>query len=211
MATTVQLAVEPREKTGTSESRRLRRRGLIPGNLYGHGQEAVTLTVPEDVLTPMVYSGSRVVDIELNGKSEMAMLRDVQWDTFGRHILHFDLIRVSRDEKVQLEIAVELKGSSPGVVSGGLLDHRLHTISIICPAFSIPDQVVVRINGLDVGDAIHVRDLDLPSDVEVQNDPDVVIVQINAPVEIEEEEEGLGEGLVQPEVIGREEKEEKEE
>ena len=211
MATTVQLAVEPREKTGTSESRRLRRRGLIPGNLYGHGQQAVTLTVPEDVLTPMVYSGSRVVDIELNGKSEMAMLRDVQWDTFGRHILHFDLIRVSRDEKVQLEIAVELKGSSPGVVSGGLLDHRLHTISIICPAFSIPDQVVVRINGLDVGDAIHVRDLDLPSDVEVQNDPDVVIVQINAPVEIEEEEEGLGEGLVQPEVIGREEKEEKEE
>ena len=211
MAITVQLAVEPREKTGTSESRRLRRRGLIPGNLYGHGQEAVTLTVPEDVLTPMVYSGSRVVDIELNGKSEMAMLRDVQWDTFGRHILHFDLIRVSRDEKVQLEIAVELKGSSPGVVSGGLLDHRLHTISIICPAFSIPDQVVVRINGLDVGDAIHVRDLDLPSDVEVQNDPDVVIVQINAPVEIEEEEEGLGEGLVQPEVIGREEKEEKEE
>ena len=211
MAITVQLAVEPREKTGTSESRRLRRRGLIPGNLYGHGQEAVTLTVPEDVLTPMVYSGSRVVDIELNGKSEMAMLRDVQWDTFGRHILHFDLIRVSRDEKVQLEIAVELKGSSPGVVSGGLLDHRLHTISIICPAFSIPDQVVVRINGLDVGDAIHVRDLDLPSDVEVQNDPDVVIVQINAPVEIEDEEEGLGEGLVQPEVIGREEKEEGEE
>ena len=211
MAITVQLAVEPREKTGTSESRRLRRRGLIPGNLYGHGQEAVTLTVPEDVLTPMVYSGSRVVDIELNGKSEMAMLRDVQWDTFGRHILHFDLIRVSRDEKVQLEIAVELKGSSPGVVSGGLLDHRLHTISIICPAFSIPDQVVVRINGLDVGDAIHVRDLEMPSDVEVQNDPDVVIVQINAPVEIEDEEEGLGEGLVQPEVIGREEKEEGEE
>lgn len=211
MATTVELAVEPREKTGTAESRRLRKRGLVPGNIYGHGEGAVTVSANEESILPMVYSGHRVVDIQMNGGSELAIIRDVQWDTFGQKILHFDLLRVSREEKVEMEVAIELRGISPGVIAGGILDLHLHSISIVCPAYSIPDHVYVKINNLGIGDAIHVRDLELAPEVEVEQDPDEIVVQVTQPTVVEEEEEAEAvPGAAQPEVIGRKEKEEEE-
>ena len=211
MATTVELPVQPREKTGSTESRRLRKQGLVPGNIYGHGEGAVTISAPESSITPMVYSGSRVVDIQLNGGSELAIIRDVQWDTFGQKILHFDLLRVSRDEKVEMEVAIELRGISPGVIAGGILDLHLHSISIVCPAYSIPDHVYVKINNLNIGDAVHVRDLELPPEVEVQQDADEIVVQVTEPSAVEEDEGAEAvPGAAQPEVIGRKEKEEDE-
>jgi len=210
MATTVELAVQPREQTGSAAARRLRRKGLVPGNIYGHGEAAVTVSAPEEAITPMVFSGHRVVDIQMNGGSELAIIRDVQWDTFGQKILHFDLLRVSRDEKVEMEVAIELRGISPGVLAGGILDLHLHSISIVCPAYSIPDHVYVKINNLGLGDAIHVRDLDLPPEIEVQQDDDEIVVQVTLPVAVEEEEEPeTAAAVTQPEVIGR--KAEKEE
>jgi large subunit ribosomal protein L25 len=210
MATSVELAVQSREKTGSAEARRLRKRGLVPGNIYGHGEGSVTVSVPEESITPMVFAGHRVVDIRMNGGSELAIIRDVQWDTFGQKILHFDLLRVSRDEKVEMEVAIELRGISPGVLAGGILDLHLHSISIVCPAYSIPDHVYVKINNLGLGQAIHVRDLELPPEIEVQQEPDEIVVQVTQPAVVEEEEEAeAAPGATQPEVIGR--KAEKEE
>ena len=210
MAQDQTLVVEKRTKTGTSECRRLRKKGFVPGNLYGHGQNPVMFSVRAGVLSTLVQSGTRVLDLKLNGDTEKTMLRELQWDTFGIKILHVDLLRIDAQERVTVEVPVELKGVSPGVTDGGLLDHHTHSLSLECPAFQLPDSIPVRIGSLEIGDAIHVSDLDFPEGFEIHNPPETVVVQVLAAREEEEEEdEGADLAPAEPEVIGR--KEEKEE
>ena len=199
------------KKTGTAESRRLRKRGLVPGNVYGHGGDPVSVAVPEDQITNMVFAGQRVVEFNLNGGAELTLLRDLQWDTFGTKVLHFDLIRVDRDQKVEVEVPVEIRGVASGVTAGGILAHQLHSVTVQCPTFAIPTSFVVRIGHLEIGQAVHVSDLEVPQGVEVKNPPEDTIVQVNAPaVEDEEETDGIATGPVEPEVIGRKEQTEEE-
>ncbi|VAX40845.1 hypothetical protein MNBD_PLANCTO02-1123, partial [hydrothermal vent metagenome] len=94
----ITLAAEKRTKTGTSESRRLRREGLVPGNIYGHKQEPISITVSGKTLEKLIYSGSHLIDLELDGKTNKALFREVQWDTFSTHVIHFDLLWVDQQE-----------------------------------------------------------------------------------------------------------------
>ena len=200
MAEDPKLAAEPRPKLGSTESRRLRRIQRIPGNVYGHGEPPVAVTVAEESLIPIVHSGHKVVDLELGGNSQKAMFREVQWDTFGNHLLHFDLQRVSADERVVVEVAVETHGTSPGVLAGGILDTPLHTIRIECPALQIPDRIEININHVELGQAIHVRDLKLPANVTALNDEDDVVLHVLRP-SVEAEEEEAVPGVAEPELV----------
>jgi large subunit ribosomal protein L25 len=204
------LVAEKRTQTGTSECRRLRRKGQIPGNLYGHGQDAVAFTVPADALNALVQTGMRVLDLQLNGDTEKTMFRELQWDTFGINILHFDLLRIDAQERVTVEVSVDLKGVSPGVAAGGHLDHHTRSLSLECPAFQLPDSIPVRIGSLDIGDVIHLSDLEFPEGFVVHNPPDSVIVQVLVPRKEEEEVDEAEPGPAEPEVIGRKEEKEDE-
>src|SRR5690606_32700729 len=137
---------------------------------------------------------------ELDGSSQQAMFREVQCDTFGTRLLHFDLQRVSEDERVTTEVAVETYGTSPGVLAGGFLEIPLHTIRIECPALQIPDRIQVNIHHVDLGGVIHVRDLQLPPEVEVLNDPDEVVLHVVRPSLEPEVEEAVG-GVTEPELV----------
>jgi large subunit ribosomal protein L25 len=203
MAIDIKLATQTREKTGSSECRRLRRQGLVPGNIYGHGREATSFSVAADVLLKTVTGGHHVIELDINGQPELAMFRQVQWDTFGTYIQHIDMIIVSRDEKVQVAVPVVLRGIAVGTQSGGLIDHQMRTLAIECPAFSIPDSISVRIGSLEIGDSIAVKDIELPEDSVVQDDPEAIIVQVNEPAEEVDLEEGTDLGPAEPEVIGR--------
>ncbi|MBA3314373.1 MAG: 50S ribosomal protein L25 [Planctomycetaceae bacterium] len=200
MAEDPKLVAQPRAKLGTAECRRLRRDAKVPGNIYGHGEAPVTIAVPAESLIPIVHSGHKVVDLELDGSSQKAMFREVQWDTFGSHLIHFDLQRVSADERVTTEVAVETHGTSPGVLAGGILEMPLHTIRIECPALQIPDRIEVNINHIDLGGAIHVGDLQLPPDVKVLNDPDEIVLHVVRPTVTAEELEAAS-GTVEPELV----------
>ena len=203
MAEGFKLSVEKRQGRGTAECRRLRRRGVIPGNLYGHGQESVAIAAPADAITSLVTHGHRVVGLEYDGSSETAMFQDVQWDALGMQIQHFDLIRVDAQERVEVDVPIELKGTAPGAMAGGMLEQPLHELTIECPAIQMPDAIVVRINDLQIGDAIHVRDLELPEGVTALTDEDQVVVQVVEAAETAEEaEEGLP-GPAEPELVGR--------
>ena len=199
------LTAERRTKLGTAECRRLRRRSLVPGNIYGHGAEPVMISVPEDALRPVVFSGHKVVDLDFGSGSEKAILRGVQWDTFGIDLLHFDLQRIDADERVTTEIAVEMHGAAPGVVAGGVLEIPHHTLRIECRATQIPDRLVVNINHLERGASIHVRDLELPEGVTVLNGADEVVVHVVDPAAVEEPEDAAG--GIEPEVVGEAEDE----
>ena len=114
----LQLAVEPRDTQGKHSNRRLRRSGQIPAILYGHGLECVPLSVAADVLTAAIRHGSRLVELT-GAANESAFIRELQWDTWGTHIVHVDFTRISEHEIVEVRVPVELRGEAPGVREGG--------------------------------------------------------------------------------------------
>lgn len=198
------LVAEPRKGMGSRACRRLRAAGLVPGNVYGHREETVPIAVKADVLLPMVKSGVRVVDLEVNGQHDKALLREVQWDPFGLSIQHFDLMRVDPTERVTLQVPVVLKGTAPGALRGGILEQPLHSVTVDCLAYQIPDAIIARVGTLEIGQAIYVRDLEFPPDVHCHNPPDAIVVHI---VEVKVREPLPGEaqaaGAAEPEVIGK--------
>jgi large subunit ribosomal protein L25 len=205
MALTGKLVVKRRETRGSRACRRLRDMGFIPGNLYGHKQDTVPLEITALELNHLVRGGAHVLDVELDGHLEKVLFREVQWDYLGKEILHVDLLRVDPNEKLTVDVKVELKGTAPGTLSGGVLDHTLRTLSIECLAIQIPDNIQVKISALEIGQAVHVRDLEPPPNTRILNNPDAVVVRVAQPgAEIEVAAPVIGEeGPAQPEIIGR--------
>jgi len=209
MAEAVVLKVEPRTAQGTRVARRLRKTGLVPAVLYGHKQETVSLAVSGDELGKAIRHGARVVDLHQEGNVEKVLIRDLQWDPLGMEIYHVDFSRVSADERVVLEVKVLIRGTAPGVTAGGVLDQPLHTLEIECSVIAVPESIRVNIGELQLGSAIHVRDLTLAEGLVVKNDPDAIVIQV---VQKEEEtEEGVAGEMAEPEVIGRKPGEDEEE
>lgn len=193
-----------RERLGSRSCRKLRAEGRIPGNVYGHKEGSVAISVDGDTLTKAVHSGHKVVDVNLDGNVEKTILREVQWNTFGTEILHFDLMRIDANERVVVSVPVELKGISPGVTSGGVLDQVVHEIEMEVLAVEIPDSLVLRISDMKIGDSKVFSDLQLPPSAKVDMPDDAPIVQVNEPMEVPELEEGEeGPGAVEPELIGK--------
>jgi large subunit ribosomal protein L25 len=210
MSDTPMLIATSREKQGTTECRRLRRAGRTPGNVYGHQKAPVAISVPSDAIAALVHSGHRLVECEIDGTAETTMFRDVQWDAFAIEIQHFDLVRIDANERVELNVPIELRGTAPGVLAGGMLQQPLHELSISCLAAQIPDSIVVRINSLEIGQQITVGDLQLPPTVTCDLPPETTVAQVAEAVEMEDEAGELEAGPVEPEVIGQKKREEEE-
>jgi large subunit ribosomal protein L25 len=214
MADAVVLTALARPEQGTHNARRMRKAGKIPAVLYGHKEATVPLTLSSDELYKAVRQGVRLVDVKQGDKSEKALIRDVQWDALGHDILHVDFARVSMDERIEVDVRVELRGTAPGVTGGGVLNQPLHTLMVECLAISIPESIRVSIAELQIDQAIHVKDLTIPEGVKVLNDPDAIVVQC-APKIVEEVVAAPGAAptaeQAEPEVIGRQKAEEGEE
>lgn len=210
MAETLVLAAEKREGRGTSRARHLRDKGRVPAVVYGHKQDVVSVSVAADELSRAIRQGAHVVDLQTDGAVETAQIVDLQWDHLGKDILHVDFKRVSRDERITLDVRLELRGIAPGVTGGGILDQPLHALEVECLAIAVPDSIRVSIAELQLGQAIHVKDVKVPEGVTVLTDPEAIIVQVKAPTAEEGEAEGE-EGVAEPEVIGRAKTEEGEE
>ncbi len=212
MAVEMKLSVAKRSELGSAACRRLRREGRIPGVVYGHQQDPISFIVEWDTLAPVLKAGTRVVDLDVEGHVEKAMFRHIQWDTFGSAVKHIDLLRIDPNERVEVEVPVVLKGVAAGVLGGGILDHHLHSVTLECLAIAIPDGIPVKIAELQIGQAIHVSELELPPNTTVKNEPETVVVQVKEAIEAEEPTtEGADAGPAQPEIVGRKVKETEEE
>jgi len=197
-----QLQVEKRDAVGKHHNRRLRESGKIPAILYGHGKENVPLSVPVEELDAAIRHGSRMV--ELTGAvSESAFIREVQWDTWGMHVLHVDFTRVSAHERVEVELPVELRGEAPGFREGGIVEQLTHRLTIECRADAIPEKLELSINDLGLNESLTAAEVDLPRGAKLLDEPSWVIVSCTPPVEVPEEVEKVSEG--EPEVIGAKE------
>lgn len=200
------LVAQRRSKLGTSANRRLRASGLVPGNVYGHKQDPISVSFSAKEAAALVRSTHRVVDLELDGKTETAILRESQWDAFHKELWHVDFMRVDANERVKADVDVVLRGTAAGVLAGGVLEHSLHMLHVDCLAIKIPEAIFVKVQGLQVGQAIHVKELEIPEGVTVLNNPDAIVVRVIQPIVVEAAPAAEATGPAEPEVIKKEKK-----
>ncbi len=199
------LNVKKRETQGKKATRRLRATGVVPAILYGHKEANVNLSVSSTELTPVLKHGGKLV--ELRGEvTEKALIRELQWDVYGKHVLHVDFARVSEHEKVHVTVPVELRGDAAGVKEGGIVEQPIHEVEIECPASAIPEKIVVRIADLHLNQSLTIGDIVPPDQVRILDDADLVVVTCHPPMDSSDEAGGAG--SVEPEIIGRVAKEE---
>ncbi|MGD9857096.1 MAG: 50S ribosomal protein L25, partial [Planctomycetaceae bacterium] len=181
MSADIKIDAARRSKAGTSECRRLRRQGRIPGNVFGHKQDAVSISIDREAFRPVLTTGHKVVDLNIDGRLEKALVREVQWDTFSTEVRHIDFQRVDVTERMSVDVPVVLRGTPQGVLDGGVLNHQLHSITVEATALNLPDQIEIRVNDLGIGQSIHVSDIKgLPEGVTIETDAELIVVQVTA-------------------------------
>ena len=178
------LTAEPRTVAGSRACRRLRASGLTPAVVYGHKEGAVSIQIKNDDIVRMVREGHKVVDLDLSGDHEKALIRDLQWDTWSKEVIHVDFLRVSKGELMEVELPLEFVGEAIGTQNGGVLEHPNVSITVECPALQIPDAIRVNLSDLKIGESLTVGELTVPDQVKVLTEPDVPVATIVDPAAI---------------------------
>lgn len=191
---TIELTIEPRQERGKGPVGRLRReQAMLPGIVYGHRQEPFAFKIVAHDLERALSGGGQNAIFVLNendGKSERAVVREIQYHKVRGDVMHVDFLRIDPDEQLTVAVPMQTTGTPVGVrVGGGAVQHSLTAITMSCIASELPSQISVEISDLDIGDSIHVSDL-LEVEPRIVTDPGVTIVSVLAPrLTIEEEEE----------------------
>ena len=188
----VRIAAEPRTEFGKGPSRRVRAAGRVPAVLYGHGVENKHMTLPgHDLMLALKTPNVLIRLAGLPGQSGLALPKAVQRDPLKGTIEHVDLIAVRQGEKVTVEIAVRVTGE---VFPGGVLDQQLVNIAVEAEATHIPDGIDVDVEGMEVGIAVHAKDLALPPGSTLSTDPEALVLHVVAERTAAQHEADLGEG-----------------
>jgi large subunit ribosomal protein L25 len=203
----IELNAKSRENKGKGAARELRRNNGIPGIVYGPKTDPVMLSIKTDDFIKIIRKyGSTGLFFNLkveggSGKEKIVMLKDVQMDTFGLNYLHIDLFEIDMDTMVTVSVPVETIGESVGVKEGGLLQIIRRELDVVCKPTDTPSSIQIDISDLDVGDSVHIEDINLGEAVEIPHDVNFTVITIGAPTveeeEVEEEDELLEEGEVE--------------
>jgi large subunit ribosomal protein L25 len=179
---------------------------MVPGVFYSHGEPNLNLEVPATSLAPLVFtSRTNIIDLRVNDTSKKCILRDVQFDPTTDMPIHFDLQGVKETEKLALEVPVVLTGGTPkGIREGGMLQHAMHKLRIVCLPRHIPEKIEVNVADLEMNRSIHVSEISLP-DVTILENPDAAVVSVLPPLVVKETapEQVAEEAPQEPEVLAK--------
>jgi large subunit ribosomal protein L25 len=206
----IKLKAKQRETSGKGGARRLRQNKAIPGIVYGPKSEPVMLSLDAIEFDKIIReNGSTGLFFNLKiegGKSKTVMLKEMQMDTFGLNYLHIDLHEIDMDTKVTVSIPVAVVGKSKGVEEGGVVQIIRRELDVVCKPADTPESIQIDISDLEIGDSVHVEEIDLGDNVEIPFDVDFTVIAIGAPTEeeeeIEEDEDLLEEGEAEGETDG---------
>ncbi len=188
------LDVEVRENTGTGSARDVRRTGGVPGVLYGGKLGPVALSARANAFRKALHSGKflgHMVTLKYDGKSQPVIAKDIQFHPVTEEPLHFDLYRVDLTQLVRISVPVHFRNheESPGIKRGGTLNVALHEIELMAPAGSIPEELVIDLTGLDIGDNVRASEIELPKGVELTaHDRDATVASIATSSAMQSEE-----------------------
>jgi large subunit ribosomal protein L25 len=209
----IDLEVEMRDRTGKGPARGIRRDGKIPGVLYGQGKSTPLILNPKD-LSKILHSPSgenALISLKIKGAKDKhdrtAILRDFQTDPISGEVLHADLFEISMTQALKIKVPLEVVGGTPaGVKEGGVLQHNMREVEVECLPSSIPDRFSLDASSLKIGDAIHVRELNVPPGVKILEESDTVVVSVAAPIseaKLEELLTATAKEVKEPELIGK--------
>jgi large subunit ribosomal protein L25 len=181
------LVTEVRESFGKGAARKIRAVGKIPAVIYGHGTEPQHVTLPGHEVSLILRKSNQILELDIQGKVQLALVKDVQKDPVRQIIEHIDLIVVRKGEKVTIDVPVHLEGEA---APGTTVNQDANTISLEAEATNIPESIVVNIEGAEDGTQIFARDLTLPAGSSLIIDGDTLIVAISIAAEQDLGEEG---------------------
>ena len=180
------VVADARETFGKGAARKIRAAGKIPAVLYGHGTDPSHLTLPGHQVGLLIRKANAVLDLQIAGTSQLALVKDVQKDPVHQVIEHLDLIVITRGEKVQVEVPVHLGGESyPGTIA----DLDAKTLLLEVEATHIPENILVSIEGLEDGTQIHASEVELPAGATLVSDPETLVVLVHEPQKVDLGEE----------------------
>ena len=183
------LNIADRTRTRTKGAKTLRREGLIPGILYYAGETNVNISVDKLVLYHALQSGQHVFEIELDGDTQFTMIKELQYHPVTDEVLHIDLMRVRRSEKMTIFVPLVLVGEAVGVKEGGVLSQSMTQIEISCFPTDVPDQIELNIDDLEMNSSKSVTDITLDNeDIEILSAKELNIVSVHPPAAEEEPE-----------------------
>ena len=183
------LNIADRTRTRTKGAKTLRREGLIPGILYYAGETNVNISVDKLVLYHALQSGQHIFEIELDGDTQFTMIKELQYHPVTDEVLHIDLMRVRRSEKMTIFVPLVLVGEAVGVKEGGVLSQSMTQIEISCFPTDVPDQIELNIDDLEMNSSKSVTDITLDNeDIEILSAKELNIVSVHPPAAEEEPE-----------------------
>jgi large subunit ribosomal protein L25 len=167
MSEQLTLSAETRERAGKGASRAMRREGRVPAVVYGNKEEALAIHVEEKALMKMLNTGhfmNSVVMIDVAGGTARTLPKDVQFHPVTDRPMHVDFLRISEHSQVHVAVPVRFvnEEGSRGLKRGGVLNVVRHELELVCDAAEIPDEIVIDLTGYDIGDSIHISNVELP-------------------------------------------------
>jgi len=210
MSEQLTLPAEARDRAGKGASRALRREGRVPAVVYGEKQNPLSIHVEEKLLSKMLSTGhfmNTVVMIDVGGDSTRTLPKAIDFHPVSSRPIHVDFLRISEHTKVHVAVPLRFdnEDASPGLKRGGVLNAVIHELEIVCDAASIPSEIHISLDGLDIGDSVHISQVKLPEGVIPANtDEDFTVATIVAPSAMKAEEEETAPAGEVPTVEGEE-------
>jgi large subunit ribosomal protein L25 len=195
MSEQLTLPAEARDRAGKGASRALRREGRVPAVVYGEKKEPLSIHVEEKLLNRMLSTGhfmNSVVMVDFKGKAHRTLPKAVDFHPVTSRPIHVDFLRISEHTKVHVAVPMRFDNeeASPGLKRGGVLNVVVHELELVCDAAHIPNEIHVSLDGLEIGDSVHISNVKLPDGVTPANaEEDFTVATIVAPSAMKAEEE----------------------
>ena len=202
MSTDFSIHAQTRTDTGTATSRRLRHVGLTPAIVYGGNHQPLAITLKHnEVIEHIKHEAffSHILDLNIDGKTQQVILRDMQRHPAKRQILHLDFQRVSAKDKLHIHVPLHFvnEALSPGIKAGGVASHLLIEIEVVCLPKDLPQYIEVDMSQLEIGQSVRLSDITLPAGVSIPESTDDAIASIHLPHTSEEQAEDSDEEAVE--------------
>lgn len=183
------LKAERRDGTGKGAARKLRAAGRVPAVLYGHGAEPALLSIASQDLLHVFHQagGSVLIDLKIDGKSHLAIPKEVQRDHLHGRYVHVDFLAVRRDELIKVEVEVRATGDAPGVKAGGVVEFHTRDLEVEATPTNVPEFLEIDVSELEIGQSLKVSDVVAPEGVTILADPDETVLSVITPAALRTE------------------------
>ncbi len=183
MAQYAKLEIAEREQPGSKAAKAMRREGKIPVNFYYAGEDNINFTIDKKIFRRAIQSGQHIFEVDINNSAQYVMIKEVQYHPVSDEIIHIDLMRVRRDEKMTISVPIILEGDALGVKEGGIMTQNLATLEISCLPADVPEHIVVDVSDFELNHVMNVSDIKVDDKIEIITAEDMDVLAVIPPRE----------------------------